>query len=141
MIHPWRRLRTLTDWELRWHSPEDDADAGFTLFDEKVISLRANLTWEERRCTVLHECLHAERGPTLVGVLAAREELHVRRETARLLLPDIEPVAEALAWSASIDEAATELMVDAGVLCDRLLWIDAAERDHLWQRGRDSNPR
>lgn len=134
MIHPWRRLRALHGWELRWHQPEDDPDPGFTLFDEQVISLRANLTWEERRCTVLHECLHAERGPTLVGVLAEREELRVRREAARLLLPSVQQVGEALAWAASAEEAAAELMVDADVLRDRLRWLLPAERRYLTQR-------
>ena len=131
MVHPWRRLRALSGWELRWHHPEADPDAGFTLFDEKVISLRSNLTWEERRCTVLHECLHAERGPTLVGVLAQREELRVRRETARLLLPSVREIGEVLAWALSAEEAAAELLVDVDVLRDRLRWLDPAERAHL----------
>ena len=134
MVHPWRRLRALSGWELRWHRPEDDPDAGFTLFDDKVISLRSDLTWEERRCTVLHECLHAEWGPTLVGVLAERQELRVRRETARLLLPSIHEVGEALAWALSPAEAASELSVDVDVLRDRLRWLDPAERRYL--RGR-----
>lgn len=134
MIHPWHRLRALQGWELRWHRAEDDPDPGFTLFEEKVISLRSNLTWEERRCTVLHECLHAERGPTLVGVLAEREELRVRRETARLLLPSIVEVADALAWAHSVDEAAVELLVDAGVLLDRLRWLEPAEHALLSAR-------
>ncbi len=134
MIHPWRRLRALGNWELRWHHPDVSQDRGFTLFDEKVISLRTNLTWEERRCTVLHECLHAERGPTLVGVLAAREELRVRRETARLLLPSIDEVGEALAWALSPEEAAAELLVDEDVLRDRLRWLDPAEQRILRSR-------
>ena len=134
MVHPWRRLRALSGWELRWHRPEDDPDAGFTLFDDKVISLRSDLTWEERRCTVLHECLHAEWGPTLVGVLAERQELRIRRETARLLLPSIREVGEALAWALSPAEAASELSVDVDVLRDRLRWLDPAERRYL--RGR-----
>lgn len=134
MIHPWRRLRALGDWELRWHHPDDSQDRGFTLFDEKVISLRTNLTWEERRCTVLHECLHAERGPTLVGVLAAREELRVRRETARLLLPSIDEIGEVLAWALSPEEAAAELLVDEDVLRDRLRWLDPAEQRILRSR-------
>jgi hypothetical protein len=134
VVHPWRRLRALSGWELRWHRPEDDPDAGFTLFEEKVISLRSDLTWEERRCTVLHECLHAEWGPTLVGVLAERQELRVRRETARLLLPSIREVGEALAWALSLEEAAGELSVDAGVLADRLQWLAPAERSYLRAR-------
>ena len=141
VIHPWHRLRALGDWELRWHRPEDDPDRGFTLFDERVISLRTDLTYEERRCTVLHECLHAERGPTLVGVLAAREEQRVRRQTALLLLPSVEQVADVLAWASSLDEAASELLVDADVLCDRLACLTPAESAYLWRRGRDSNPR
>jgi hypothetical protein len=134
VIHPWRRLHDLAGWELRWHRPEDDSDAGFTLFEERVISLRADLTWAERRCTVLHECLHAERGPTLVGVLGAREELRVRRETARLLLPSVEDIAEVLAWTDSTEEAAAELLVDSDLLTDRLECLTPAE--HAYLRGR-----
>lgn len=136
MIDPWRRLHALPGWRLRWHRPEDDPDLGFTLFDEKVISLRDDLTWEERRCTALHECLHAEWGPTLDGVLAERQELQVRRETARLLLPSVAAVADALAWALSLEEAAVELQVDAEVLRDRLRWLDPAERRHLEERQR-----
>jgi len=138
MIHPWRRLRALADWELRWHHPDDDPDPGFTVFDERVISLRADLSWEERRCTVLHECLHAERGPTLEGVLAEREELAVRREVARLLLPSVKRVADALAWAFSLEEAAEELCVDIGVLHDRLRWLHPSERHYLRHRLVDS---
>ena len=134
VIHPWRRLRDLADWKLRWHSEDEDEDYGFTLFDEKVISLRDNLTWEERRCTLLHECLHAERGPTLEGVLAEREELRIRRETARLMLPDVRLLGEALAWALSPEECAEELHVDVEVLHDRLRWLHPAERWYL--RGR-----
>lgn len=134
MVHPWRRLRGLVEWELRWHAPDEDPDPGFTLFDEQAISLRTDLSWEERRCTVLHECLHAERGPALEGVLAEREERAVRRETARLMLPDIRAVGEALAWALSPEECAEELQVDVGVLRDRLRWLHPAERHYLTRR-------
>lgn len=137
-MDPWRRFGSLPGWELRWHRPEEDPSLGFTLFEEKVISLRSNLTWEEQRCTILHECLHAERGPTLMGILAQREELRVRRETARLLLPTVEKVGEALAWSHSLDEAAAELGVDGGVLHDRLSSLSTAERDYLAARSADA---
>lgn len=134
MIDPWHRLRALSGWELRWHRPEDDPDLGFTLFDDRVISLRTNLSWEERRCTLLHECLHAEWGPTLDGVLAERQELRVRRDTARLLLPSIREVGDALAWALSPEEAAVELGVDVDVLRDRVRWLDEAERRYLRSR-------
>lgn len=134
VIHPWRRLRALADWTLHWHTPDEDPDPGFTLFEERRISLRTDLTWAERRCTVLHEVLHAERGPVLEGVLAEREELVVRRMTCRLLLPDVKPIGEALAWALSPEECADELMVDVGVLRDRLRWLHPAERHYLSRR-------
>lgn len=133
-IHPWRRLRALTDWTLCWHEPDDDSRMGVTRFSRREISLRADLTWAERRCTVLHECLHAERGPANAGVLALREESRVRRETARLLLPSVRPIGEALAWALSPEEAADELLVDVGVLRDRLRWLHPAERHYLNRR-------
>ncbi|KRB73046.1 hypothetical protein ASE01_19925 [Nocardioides sp. Root190] len=111
---------------------------GVTRHAPREISLRTDLTWAERRCTVLHETLHAERGPSLDGVLYEREELVVRRTTARLMLPWIKDVGEALAWSASsqwpMEECADELMVDVDVLRDRLRWLHPAERHYLARR-------
>lgn len=133
-IHPWRRLRALADWTLHWHDPAEDARMGVTRYRTKEISLRSDLTWAERRCTVLHECLHAERGPANSGALHEREEMRVRRETARLLIPDVAPIGEALAWSLSPEEAADELCVDVGVLRDRLRWLHPAERHYLSRR-------
>lgn len=107
---------------------------GWTDFGAKVISLRRGMTWEQRRCTILHECLHAERGPVPRG-LAAREELRVEKETARLLLPNIKAVADAYVWALGDDDgAATELGVDAGTLRVRMRWCHPAERAYLARR-------
>ena len=124
--NPWRRLRELTGWTLRWHDPASDGRMGFTTHTARAISLRADLTYEQRRCTVLHECLHAEHGPVL-RVFRERHENDVRRRTAQILLPDVERVADTLAWTLSYTEAAQELQVDTGVLRDRLRWLGAAE--------------
>ncbi|WP_370291526.1 hypothetical protein [Nocardioides sp.] len=131
--HPWRRLRALVDWTLCSHAPADDERMGVTRHAEKEISLRADLTWAERRCTVLHECLHAEHGPVLVAHLD-RHEQAVRRDAARLLLPDVRAMGEALAWALSPEEAADELGVDLGVLEDRVRWLHPAERHYLRRR-------
>lgn len=131
--NPWRRLRALAGWELRWHDPLHDMRMGVTKFAERVISLRTDLTWEQRRCTILHECLHAEHGPVLTTHYR-RHENAVRRETARLLLPDVQAIGDALAWARDNDEAAYELHVDAGVLRDRLRWLHPAERHYLTKR-------
>lgn len=133
MIHPWRRLRELTEWTLLWHRPEDDSRMGVTRHSAREISLRDDLTWTERRCTILHECLHAEHGPVLAPYYP-RHENAVRAETARLLMPDIRVVGEAMAWALSTEEAAEELSVDADVLRDRLRWLHPSERHYLTRR-------
>lgn len=135
-LNPWRRLRALVDWELRWHTPDEREDAGYTRHDLKVISLRTDLTWAERRCTILHECLHAEHGPVLTTHYD-RHEIEVRRATARLMLPSIYAVGEALAWAYDNREAADELHVDVEVLRDRLRWLHPAERGYLTRRLRE----
>lgn len=130
-LNPWRRIRALNGWELRWHR---GGDLGWTDFEDKVISLSSELLWAERRSTAMHEALHAERGPVLEGVLAEREELAVRRLAARLLLPSVREIGEALAWAHSAEEAAEELDVDVEVLRDRLRWLHPAERHYLRAR-------
>lgn len=130
LIHPWRRLRALAEWTLIWH---DGGPLGVTKFADKTISLRRGLTQAERRSVILHECLHAERGPAL-STLAGREEQFVRRHTARLLMPDIKMVGDALAWARDLDEAASELWVDRPTLEDRLRWLHPAELHYLRRR-------
>ena len=116
-MHPWRRLRELAHVTLLWH---DGGPKGVTNFAAQTISLRRGMTQAERRSTVLHECLHIERGPALT-TLAAREELRVEKETARLLLPDMHRVAD-------------DLWVDEQLLRCRLRHLHPSERGYLQQR-------
>jgi len=133
MIHPWRRLRDLAHVTLLWH---DGGPKGLTNFRAQTISLRRGMTQAERRSTVLHECLHIERGPALT-TLAAREEQRVERESARLLLPCVRQVGEALAWARDLAEAADELWVDESILRTRLDTLHPSERHYLRQRLED----
>lgn len=94
------------------------------------------MTQAQRRSTVLHECLHVERGPVL-STLAAREELRVERETARLLLPDISDIGDALVWARDLAEAADDLWVDPQLLRCRLENLHPAERHYLHHRLED----
>lgn len=130
MLHPWRRLRDLAHVRLLWH---DDGPKGVTNFAAQTISLRRGMTQAERRSTVLHECLHVERGPVL-STLAAREELRVEKETARLLLPCIRTIGDALAWAHDLREAADELWVDEQLLQCRLETLHPSERHYLRAR-------
>lgn len=132
MIHPWRRLRALTDVTLLWH---DEGPMGETDFEAGTISLRRGMSWEERRCTVLHEVLHVERGPVTAG-LADREELRVQKETARLMLPNVKAIGDAYAWAQGDDRAtAYELGVDVDVLWTRMKYMThPTERGYLARR-------
>jgi hypothetical protein len=129
-LNPWRVLRALPRVELVWH---DDGPRGLTNHTEQTISLRRGMTWEERRCVVLHECLHILRGPTTRG-LSAKDEETVRRETAQRMIPDIRPVGDAIAWALSEEEAAEELGVDVYVLRYRLKHMSPMERSWLNHR-------
>lgn len=129
-INPWHVLRALEHIELRWH---DGGVMGRTSHTGGFISLRRGMSWAERRCTVLHECLHVERGPMPRG-LKAKDEESVRRETALRMIPEIGAVGDALAWSLSMEEAADELGVDIYVLRYRLKHMSPLERAWLHAR-------
>lgn len=130
-VHPWRRLRALAHITLAW---SDEGPRGVTNFPAQRITLRRGMTQAERRSTVMHEVLHAERGQVPRG-LAAREELRVWKESARLLLPDLEAMADAIAWSqGDVDGAADELWVCPDTLRVRLKYLHPAERG--WMKSR-----
>lgn len=131
MIHPWRRLRHLTHVTLLW---ADDGPDGVTDFDAGTVTLRRGMTQAERRSTILHECLHIERGPVPAG-LVDREELRVWKESARLLLPDVAAIGDALAWGqGDVAAAAEELWVCEDTLRVRLKHLHPSERGWLKRR-------
>lgn len=133
-IHPWRRLRALGDaWRLVWRDlPEDTF--GYTHFPSRTIVLAKGMSFEERRCTVLHEVRHVERGPASVCSVVA-EEATVDRECARLLLPSMEQIVDALVFHHGDYEAtAEELWVDAWTLEVRLSTLHGLERKYLDRR-------
>lgn len=121
--HPWRTLRGM---------PVDVAWVGLPCGVHAVTDGRTHvwmdrtLTQRERRCAIMHEIVHIERGHAEHQPPAV--ETSVRRETARRLLPHLGVVADALAWSLTLDEAADELWVTLPVLLDRLTDLDDAER-------------
>ncbi|MFW6776117.1 hypothetical protein ACOACO_17670 [Nocardioides sp. CPCC 205120] len=129
--NPIRRFRLLGGWILARHR---GGPMGITLHDERVISLRDDLLRVEYDGTLLHEVIHAERGPTLDN-LVEREELAVRRGTAQQLLPDVVAIGEALAWAQRrVSDAADELDVDVDVLWDRIDNLTLAELRYIEAR-------
>lgn len=130
VIHPWRLLHEAEHVMLEWH---DGGPMGRAHYATDTISIRRGLTWAQRRCTVVHELLHLRRGAPARG-WTAQDEHRVRRETARILIPDVHALGEALAWSSDEHEAADELGVDVPVLQCRLRHLHPAERGYLSER-------
>lgn len=132
MHHPWGRFRELVDWSLHWAELPDGV-WGITDFARKRVTLTLGLDQAERRCTIAHETAHIERGP-VPAMLATREEVAVDRHVARLLIPDVRALGEALAWAADLQEAADELWVDVLTLQARLSSLHPSERAYLNRR-------
>lgn len=132
MHHPWRAFQALTDIKLRW-APLPAGMFGYTDHDAGEVVLAEGLTQAERRCTIAHETQHILRG-RVPAHLRQREEAAVDREAARLLLPDIRVIGEAMAWASSIEEAAEDLWVDPAMLRRRLANLHPAERGYLHRR-------
>lgn len=136
-VHPWRRFGLLAHYTLHWH---DVGPLGLTDFVARTVSLRRGQDQAQRRSTIMHETLHAERGPVPMG-LAAKEEVKVRKESARTLLPCIVTVGDALVWAQGhVEPAAEELWVDLGTLADRLRFCTTGEREYLLRRLHEEAP-
>lgn len=132
MYHPWRAFRALSDITLRWaHLP--DGILGYADYEFGEVVLAKGMTQTERRCTIAHEVEHLLRGP-VAPHMVAREEIVVDKNVARLLLPNIDEVADALAWADGHAEAAEELWVDEHTLRARLKHLHPAERGYLKSR-------
>lgn len=133
MHHPWRAFRELVDWTLHWSADLPADMFGYTDHAARRVVLALGLTQEERRCTIAHETQHIIAGP-VAEHHRAREEMRADKEAARLLLPDIKVIGEALAWGRSNEEAATELWVDVDMLRCRLDNLHPAEKGYLRNR-------
>jgi hypothetical protein len=89
------------------------------------------MTFAERRCTVLHEVEHVLRGPCS----DASDELDINRHCARLLLPKMRDVMDALIWHhGDHDAAADDLWVDPWTLDVRLASLAGEERAYYRER-------
>lgn len=133
MHHPWRAFRDLADWTLRWAQLPHGV-WGLTDFRTRTVTLTLGMNQAERRCTIEHERQHILRGPVSSTSYVAREERIVDHNAARLLLPDVHRIGEALAWAHGLEEAAEDLWVDVDILRVRLEHLHPAERAYLRRR-------
>lgn len=135
--HPWRHLSRLAHITIRWTRNDEELDGalGWFYVDRDEIVMDDRQTQAERRSTLAHELVHAERRDEPCGsiVLDARQELVVSKLAARRLIP-IRDLGEALAWASSVHEAADELWVDEDTLRVRLAHLHPSERAYLVNR-------
>ena len=123
---PLRDLPTVHDVRL--------PDQYLGLYDAKThtIWLNDRLTAAERRCTLMHELVHAERGD--VGepdeFLCNKRERHVHREAARRLI-HIDALIAALRFSSAWQSVCEELEVDWFTFRARLTSLTRWEREQL----------
>jgi hypothetical protein len=97
-----------------------------------VITLRADSSAAQRRCTLTHELIHLERGVSECGPWAEREERLIEAEVARRLVPLVDLVA-ALRCVGGEDQRAlaATLDVDMQTLRARLGELSDAEREAI----------
>lgn len=107
MFHPWRTLRALVDWELRWEQLPHGI-WGHTSHEEKCIRLTLGMDQAERRSTLAHELEHVIRGPHAVSL---RDEAEIDEAAARALVP-LDALIDALHWAADDVQLAEHLWVD-----------------------------
>lgn len=128
MHHPWRGLRALTEWTLHF-GELPDGELGATCYESQTITLAPGQSQAQRRSTIAHEVVHAER-PAFLESLRDKEEHWVSAEAARRLIP-FEALVEALRWARSVHELAEELWVDEATVHDRFKHLHPSERTKL----------
>jgi hypothetical protein len=131
--HPWRRFAELTAWSLRWAELPPGV-MGRTCHGTKTVTLALGMSQAERRCTIAHETKHIERGP-VTPQQATREELEIDRTVARLLVPSLTHLVDAMTWAAGdLETAADDLWVDDYLLAVRLGALTGSERSYVNRR-------
>lgn len=129
--HPWRQIASLPGVRVQVAELEDDC-WGYYDPDQNVIWLDSRLSQAERRCTLVHEQIHAERGdePCHSGWHEAKQERIVDRLAARRLI-HLAAMADALAWAENEWEIADVLWVDVATVRARLDDLSEYERAYI----------
>src|SRR5262245_53751208 len=130
---PWRRFSELTDWTLQWAELPSGV-MGTTCHATRTVTLAVGMSQAERRCTIAHETEHIERGPVPAHEVL-REELLIDSKVARLLIPSLPELVDAMVWAGGhIETAADALWVDDYLLQVRLGALTAPEQAYADRR-------
>ena len=101
---------------------------GRTCHLTRTVTLALGMSQAERRCTIAHETAHIERGP-VAPHQALREEWDIDRTVARLLIPSVDQLVDAMTWAGGhLESAADALWVDDYLLSVRLRSLTGRER-------------
>lgn len=124
--HPWRDARADAALVIEWSEHMPAGVLAATRGDTVWMNTRQGQA--ERRCSLMHELIHRERGETC-GAEGVDEE-RVRQLTARRLLP-LDLLADGLCWTTDPFELAEHCWVDVDTITVRLSHLHPAERHHL----------
>jgi hypothetical protein len=131
--HPWRRFSELSEWALQWAELPAGV-MGLTCHRTRTVTLALGMSQAERRCTIAHETAHIIRGPVAPHE-AGPEELAIDRGVAKLLMPSLGRVTDAMVRAGGhLETAADELWVDDYLLQVRLGSLTGRERVCLDRR-------
>lgn len=132
--HPWRTIGMLPDWEIEFTRDLPPAHLGLTVHAERKVYIRRGLSTAARRSTLCHETGHVLRGVTS-SCSSLYEDALVERQAARLLIPTVQRIGQAMAWHrASYAATARELWVDEKLLNARLSTLPPADRAWLHEQ-------
>lgn len=126
MFHPWRLLRSRPHLELRFADLGEDGPQGRT--DGQTITLTTGLNRSERRCVLLHELIHNERG--IPHGHDPSEEARVEIEVAHRLIT-LDQLVDALRWTRRPHEVADHCNVTLSVLETRWDHLHPGEKGYL----------
>lgn len=129
MWHPWRALSRRPDISLRWHAAP--GRLGSWCERTRTVTLHPGQSQAERRSSLSHEMIHAERGHA--GPCTGTVERQVDAEAARRLISD-DALVDALLWSQDEHELAEELWCDVATVRARLADLTDAEKDTIERR-------
>lgn len=105
--------------------------------DRRTIWVDPGLSQAERRSTIAHELVHAERGDESCAAVSdwheQKQERAVDQEAARRLIT-LEQLVDALLWTRDLGELAEELWVDVETLRTRLAHLHPAEKHYVRRR-------
>lgn len=126
--HPWRALRGMAGWTFRVALLPAGV-LGLTDHMTRTITLAPGQTQRQRRSTIAHEIVHAERAPFPVEHSRLEERI-VDQLSARRLVP-FAVLLDAAKWARNLQELAEECWVDEATIVVRLQHLHPAERAHL----------